>query len=355
MLACLFPPNKYAYYYHLFMSTINIQHSLQSRITLHNQEYDLNPLLQLLIAIHKHGNLRAAASSCCFSYRKAWNIIKDLEAVFGHPLVEKHRGKGSKLSMLGEKLLAIKNENDVAFNDQLKAADNKVNHSLQKLLSQSQTLRIIASDSEKLNALRLQNPDIDLHIDGSSQALSAYTDEKCDVAGFHIVSGNLYQQQLAMYAQYLDKEKDHFVLLERRQQGIISHPERPISTLQQILDQQLVFVNRQQGSGTRLLLDNLIKEQHINADQLIGYCHEEHTHLAVASMIISRQADAGLGIKSIANRLKLHFTPVCDELYFLVFRSKTPQIQLTLNILFNKDKLKIINYKEFVTLILNKT
>jgi len=336
------------------MSTFNIQYSLQPCLTFHNQEYDLNPLLRLLNAIHKHGNLRAAASSCSFSYRKAWNIIRDLEAVFGQPLVEKHRGKGSQLSVLGEKLLTIKNENDVTFNDQLKAADHKANHSLQKLLSQSQTLRIIASDSEKLNTLRQQNSEIDLHIDGSSQALSAYTDGKCDIAGFHIASGNTYKQ-LAMYDQYMDKEKDHFVFLEQRQQGIISHPDRPITTLQQILDQQLVFVNRQQGSGTRLLLDNLLKEQHINTDQLSGYYHEEHTHLAVASMIMSRQADAGLGIKSVANSLKLHFTPVCDELYFLIFRSKTPEIQLILKTLFNKDEPEIINYKEFANHTLDKT
>ncbi len=335
------------------MSNINIQHSLQSYLTLHNQEYDLNPLLQLLNAIDKHGNLRAAASSCGFSYRKAWNIIQDLEAVIGYPLVKKKRGKGTQLSVLGGKLLAIKKENDVTFNDQLKAADNKANHSLQDLLSRSQALRIVASDSEKLNALRQQIPDIDLHIDGSIQALSVYTEGKCDVAGFHITSGNAHHQ-LTLYAQYLDKENDHFVLLEQRQQGIISHPDKPIDSLQQILDQQSVFVNRQQGSGTRILLDGLLKKQHINADQLQGYLHEEHTHLAVASMIISRQADAGLGIKSVANRLNLHFTPVCDELYFLVFRSKTPEIQLMLSILFNKGELEVINHNDFVNLILDK-
>jgi len=334
------------------MSTIKIQHSLKTSLTHNNQEYDLSPLLQLLSAIHKHENLRTAASSCNFSYRKAWNIIKDLETVIDLPLVEKHRGKGSHLSSLGKKLLAIKKENDADFNKLLTASDNKANHSLQTLLSQSQSLRVIASDSEKLNTLRQQNLDIDLHIDGSIQALSEYAQGKCDVAGFHIAPINTHQQ-LEQYAQYLDKENDHLILLEQRQQGIISHPEHPVDTLQQILDQQLVFVNRQQGSGTRLLLDSLIRKQHINANQLPGYFHEEHTHLAVASMIISRQADAGLGIKSVADSLNLHFKPVCDELYFLVFRSKTPKIQLMLNILFNKDELKIINHKDFVKLILD--
>ena len=350
LISDLIHVNHYLY----CMLKISIKYGLKINLIHNEREYDLETALQLLDQIQQNENLSKAADQCGFSYRKAWNKLKQLENLFGLTLVEKQRGKGSQLSELGQALLDITRENKPAFNEYLSSAENKVNKVLNLICSASQPLRVIASDSEKLDQLRQQQTGIELDIDGSVQALSAYAEGKCELAGFHIKVGEGNRQQLNEYCQYLNPKHDKFILLEQRQQGLISRYEQPVDSLQQLVDQKLTFVNRQQGSGTRFLLDNLLKEQHIHPDQLSGYFHEEHTHLAVASMIVSQQADAGLGTQTVANRLKLHFTPVSHELYFLVFKTLTPQLQQLINGLTDQNTLEVIGYKEFVTLLTDK-
>lgn len=333
---------------------VSINYALKITLKHKDRQFNLEAVLELLEQIQKKGNIQAAASLSGFSYRKAWDLLKQCEALMGEPLVEKQQGKGSQLTKLGEILLETVDESYLFINDSLSRAERKANEALSLILSKDQTMTIVASDLEKLERLRQLNFSIDLHIDGSVQALSAYAQGACELAGFHIAAGKKNKQQLNEYCQYIDSKNDRFVLLQQRQQGLMSHPKRPVESLQQMFDQQLVFVNRQQGSGTRFLLDSLLEEQNIPVAQLPGYYHEEHTHLAVASMVCSRQADAGFGVKNVADRLMLNFVPFCSEFYFLVFKSVTPNIQRVLNSLTGQDVLKVMSYKQFVTLVLDK-
>ncbi len=334
------------------MSIPTLKYTIKTSLINNKKEYDLDSGLRLIDQLDKLENLQAAAKHCNYSYRKAWNILQDLESLFRQPLVLKQRGKGTQLSELGRLLLANKKDIDVLFRDSLMSAERKANLILKNLYNDIQALIIIASDSEKLELLRQLNLNIELHIDGSGQALLAYAEGKCNIAGFHIGLGGHNKKQIDAYLQYLDSKHDQFIALEHRQQGLISHPDRPVTSLQQMIEQDLTFVNRQQDSGTRNLLNQLLQEQNIQAEQLNGYYHEEHTHLAVASMVSSRQADAGLGIRSAAERLKLQFTPISNELYFLVFKSLTPTVQQVLGKLSDQGKLEVINYKQFTQLIL---
>ncbi len=318
----------------------------------HNEQvYNLSPLLSLLNALDKCGNLRSAAKLCHFSYRKAWNLIQQFEHIIGQPLINKQRGKGSKLSEFGNALLTLEKQNKSVTFQQLADLDLQANKQLASLLPASQLIKIIASDSEKLKPLRHHGSNIELETEGSGHALSNYADSKCDLAGFHIAAGGNNQKQLTEFCQYLDPKQDQFVILESREQGLISHPDRPVESLQQIVDQQLVFVNRQIDSGTRLLLDTLLSSQQIKPDQLPGYYHEEHTHLAVASLISSRQADAGLGIKTVAQHLKLHFVAINQELYFLVFKSSNTKLVDLLKPLLAPQSLEILDFKSFLARI----
>ncbi len=329
----------------------SLKYTIKTSLLNNKKEYNLDPGLRLIDQLDKLENLQAAAKHCNYSYRKAWNILQDLETLFRQPLVSKQRGKGTQLSELGRLLLASSRDNKITFRDSLIDAERKTNLMLESLYKGTQTLIIFASDSEKLEYLRQQNLKIELHTDGSGPALSAYAEGKCEIAGFHIGLGAHNKKQVDAYLQYLDSKHDQFIALEHRQQGLISHPDRPVISLQQIIEQDLTFVNRQQNSGTRNLLNQLLQEQNIQPEQLNGYYHEEHTHLAVASMVSSRQADAGLGIHSAAERLKLQFTPISNELYFLVFKSLTPAVQQVLDKLSDQSKLEIINYKQFTQLI----
>lgn len=79
------------------------------------------------------------------------------------------------------------------------------------------------------------------------------------------------------------------------------------------------YVNRQRGSGTRILLDYLLKEKGISPDKVYGYTREEFTHLSVAAQIADGTADAGLGIYSAAKNFGLDFILVAQEQYdFLI-------------------------------------
>jgi len=73
-----------------------------------------------------------------------------------------------------------------------------------------------------------------------------------------------------------------------------------ITKFEDLLRNDIKFVNRQRGSGTRLLLDYNLKQLNINPNDISGYTREEYTHLAVAAAVDARDADVGLGVYSAA-------------------------------------------------------
>ena len=78
------------------------------------------------------------------------------------------------------------------------------------------------------------------------------------------------------------------------------------------------YVNRQKGSGTRVLLDYLLKQHRIESSDILDYDREELTHTAVAAAVAAGSADAGMGILSAARVYALGFIPVCMEEYDLL-------------------------------------
>lgn len=117
------------------------------------------------------------------------------------------------------------------------------------------------------------------------------------------------------YLKKLMKEPTVLVKGVGRVQGIMVKKGNPLN-IQSIEDLKKVrFVNRQRGAGTRLLLDYKLKQLGIAPEELNGYDHEVATHMAVAALVNSESADAGLGIRSAAVAMDLDFIPVGDEEY----------------------------------------
>ncbi len=106
----------------------------------------------------------------------------------------------------------------------------------------------------------------------------------------------------------------------RRTQGLMVLRGNPknIRCVADLLMPRLRYVNRQKGSGTRILLDYLCKSAGIDPASVYGYDREEFTHTAVAALVAAGSADAGLGIYSAAQMYGLDFIPVCDEQYDLL-------------------------------------
>jgi molybdate-binding protein len=93
-----------------------------------------------------------------------------------------------------------------------------------------------------------------------------------------------------------------------------------VRTLADVAHARLRFVNRQRGSGTRLLVDQLLRTQHVDPASVRGYATEEFTHLAVAATVAAGRADAGFGLEAAARQFKLGFVPVLEERYLLACR-----------------------------------
>jgi molybdate transport repressor ModE-like protein len=315
------------------LSAITVQYQIKRAVVIEGKTHDLGLVISLLIAIQQNQNLRSAAQIATVSYRRAWDELTRFEALLGAPLVIKQRGKGTRLGEMGQVLVDLAYTSDVEFASKLTDAADQATQLMQSRLYKGENLKIVASDSAKLSALRQLKLPLELSVDGSGAALEAYVARQCDMAGFHLIAGQIGLKQIQQYQRYLDAKKDVFLLLEQRKQGLISHPKRPVSSLQQVVRQQMLFVNRQKGAGTRFLFDSLLQSQGISAEQIQGYYHEEHTHLAVASLVNSRQADVCLGVKSVADKLDLEFQPLAQEYYFLVFRTGAPHLSPVLDAL----------------------
>ena len=123
-----------------------------------------------------------------------------------------------------------------------------------------------------------------------------------------------------------------------RQQGLMVAPGNPlgITSLADLAQSGRSFVNRQKGSGTRILSDYICKQEGIDTSIIYGYDHEEFTHTAVAALVEAGSADAGMGIYSAAKMYGLGFVPVCEEQYDLLipdYAWDTPMVQALLDVL----------------------
>ncbi len=171
---------------------------------------------------------------------------------------------------------------------------------------------------------------------GSLGGLLAIRKGTCHMAGSHLLDTETGEYNLSYIKRYIpnmDVTVFHLVL---RDQGLILRKGNPkgIKGVQDLARDDVVFVNRQAGSGTRVLFDYKLNQAGIPSDAVKGYDHEEFTHMAVAVDILSGAADCGMGIHAAAKALDLDFVPIEQEQYDLIVPTRTldqPNIQDTLN------------------------
>jgi putative molybdopterin biosynthesis protein len=121
------------------------------------------------------------------------------------------------------------------------------------------------------------------------------------------------------------------VTLAHRRQGLIVRPGNPKRVLDfaDLCRNDVSYINRQKGSGTRVLLDYELRKRGLDPYAIGGYEREEFTHLAVAAAVAGGSADAGLGVHSAARALGLDFVPVAEEDYELVIPAAQFELPLT--------------------------
>lgn len=173
---------------------------------------------------------------------------------------------------------------------------------------------------------------------GSMEGLMALYRRQASLAGMHLWDAATGDYNLPFIRYTLLGEEVSVVNFVQRVQGWIVAPGNPLGILgwDDITRAGLRFVNRQKGSGTRLRLDQYLHQAGIPAKNIMGYENEETTHFGIACRVANNEADAGIGVQSMAVRLGLDFVPLFEERYDLVCLkefSRTPNWRQILKVL----------------------
>lgn len=159
---------------------------------------------------------------------------------------------------------------------------------------------------------------------GSMGGITALRNEECHISTMHLLDEETGEYNIPFIKKYIPGKELVLIKFVKRTQGIMLRKDRNFSasSIEDIKNNNLSFVNRQKGSGTRLLFDYELKKAGISPDEIKGYEREELTHLAVAAAVKNGDADCGIGVYSAANIMNLDFMPIGDEHYDLVMPVK---------------------------------
>lgn len=312
-----------------------------------------SPLLfRLLEAVQASGSLAQAARTLGFSYRHLWGLLGKWEKTVGKPLVRLERGRGAKLTEFGEKLMWAEQMARTRLDSQIEAVQQELQTELSAELSRGiSNLVMHASHDLALGHLRelLQKQhDIRLQLEyhGSLESLNGLAQGRCDLAGFHLPEGGLETDFFVHRRAF--KLRDHTLIrCATRTQGLMVAQGNPkgIHGLPDLTRGEIKLINRQSGSGTRVELDQLLREAGIDAALIAGYDTFEFTHLAVAATVASGMCDVGFGIEAAAAQYRLGFIPLIRERYYLACRNEVASGKPV------KSLIAVLRSPEFETLV----
>lgn len=287
-----------------------------------------NPLFDLLSAVREHGSIQHAAKAMGLSYRHVWGALKQWEEVMGEKLVTWAQGQPARLTPFAERLVWAETRARARLTPHIEALRAELERVLAEALDGTQqVLTLYASHDLALPLLRERaSSEHRLHIElkfaGSLDALRALGEGRCVVAGFHVPQLHDGASVFAQGLKPLLKPGRHKLIgCTRRTQGLMVAKGNPLKlrSLAELAHSPVRFINRQPGSGTRLLTDHLLAQQGVDPVLIANYHHHaEDSHMAVAAAVASGVGDAGLGIEAAARSFGLDFIPLVEEDYFLV-------------------------------------
>lgn len=300
-------------------------------------------LITLLVDVDEHGSLMAACQKSELSYRHAWDLVRQGEALFGAPLLVMTRGKGSKLTPLAEKLVWADRRIAARLSPVLETLASELEVEIERELSApAPVLRIHASHgfavSKLHDLLAHAGLPVELKYGTSLEAVAALAGNDCELAGFHVPVGDFQGEVVRHYARWFDMANQRVLHVATRRQGLMVAAGNPrkIYDVADLARPGVRFINRQPGSGTRFLLDLLLRQAGIDSARVAGYEQGEYTHAAVAAYVASGMADAGFGLEAPARQFKLDFLPMQTERYFMLCQERalgTPLLQQAVAVL----------------------
>jgi molybdate transport repressor ModE-like protein len=283
-------------------------------------------MLGILNEIRKTGKLTSAAKHAQLSYRHVWNLVEQWSDFFGVPLVETRRGKGTKLTAFGEKLVWAGERMQARLGPQLENLAQELATEIKPFLHQRPSvIRVHASHGfavSKLRELLDREPGIgvDLRYVSNQHSLVSLAQGACDLSGVHLPRGELRAPSIRACKEWLDPREDRVIHFVTREMGLMVKRGNPlkIDSLQALVDRKARFVNRDHDSGTRLLFDQLLALHRIDEARISGAQQMEFTHAAVAAYVASGMADASFGVEAAARQFGLDFIRLLTEDYFFV-------------------------------------
>jgi molybdate-binding protein/DNA-binding transcriptional regulator YhcF (GntR family) len=221
-------------------------------------------------------------------------------------------------------------------------------------MQHSNMLVLVVSHDLALNVLvdlfKSRNPgvNVDVTYAGSLGGLIALEEERAHIAGIHLLDEETGEYNYPYIKHVLPGKEVAIIQLTYRIQGLIVAPDNPkkIYRLEDLTRNDVVYINRHRGTGTRILLDLKLRHEQIKPSDINGYDREVDTHLTVASTIYQGHADVGLGIEAAARTFNLGFVPLYKERYDLVIPMTHYKNELVSRLL------EIITSEEFKKLVI---
>ena len=292
-----------------------------------------NPLPEMLQAVAEQGSISGAARSLGLSYRHVWGALKRWEDQLGGELIVWGKGQSAQLSEFGSKLLWAERQAQARLAPQIAALHADLERAFAVAFDpDAHVLTLYASHDDALGVLRAHaaapgaggtagSPlHLDIRFTGSVDAIRALNEGRCTLAGFHTLSQTAADSVAARtYRPLLQPGRHKIIGFAQRTQGLVVAPGNPLGlrSLADVARTGARFINRPLGSGTRVLLDELLAHAGLAPGDLAGYDRDEPSHTAVAQAVAAGSADVGLGIGLAAHARGLGFVPLAHERYHL--------------------------------------
>ncbi|MBM5804686.1 MAG: LysR family transcriptional regulator [Candidatus Verstraetearchaeota archaeon] len=280
----------------------------------------------ILEGIKKFGSFMATAKSLGMTYAHVWIVVDELSKRVGEPVVRAQRGGetggGAVLTDAGNRFL-----------EEYKALEEKVSNFLGSkkefifIEFKRPDLAIIGSScvGVKVLAEMVKGLSTEVVEVGSSAGITAVMLGEADVAGIHLFDEESKTYNVPFVRRAWPSGMAVLIRGYTREQGLMMKRGNPkhIRSIEDLRHRGVRLINRNLGSGTRELLDRLLREHRIAPKDVKGYDFEVRTHEEVARAVEEGRADVGLGLRATASVLGLDFVKVCEESFdFVVERRR---------------------------------
>jgi molybdate transport repressor ModE-like protein len=314
-------------------------------------------LAKVLYEIEQRGSLLAACRVVGVPYARTWERLARVEEIFGKKLFEAKRGGpgggGARLTELGKELLKLYLNAEAKLGTPSRSiAETKVTKSMPDLAvmgSNDPALEVL------IGILKAKKPSLDVEVSwlGSAGGLAALMMGDAHVAGVHLLDPVTGKYNVPFLSRYWLEDKAVIVRGYQRELGLAFRHDTDVSGISDLLDRNLRLVNRNPGSGTRTLLDHLLRQAALDrgidpADvpRLVrNYDREVKTHFEVAKEIATGAADVGMTVRYAAELYGLQFMRLVWEWYDLAILKEAMRRETI------RELIKLLTSKEFMQAI----